>query len=204
VFDLDGVLVDSSPCHARAYAAVWERIGIAGPPYHEIAGRTTLDVVTEATSGLTPSEAAVSSWVRFKQERARSYIATEARLFDDTLPALRLLGDRGVTLALGTSASRGNAMLTLERFDLTSHFHVIVTGDDVARGKPQPDIYTKTIRDAGCQGAEVLVVEDSGAGVAAGLAADAWVAVVRSSLEVPHERFFGSFSNVGALVEHFS
>ena len=71
VFDLDGVLVDTSPCHRAAFEALWREIGITGPPYESLAGRTTLQAVRDCTRALAPTEGQFREWVLFKQERAR-------------------------------------------------------------------------------------------------------------------------------------
>ena len=74
VFDLDGVLADSSACHDLAYRELWARIGVEGPPYPTIAGLRTSDAVARVTEALRPSAESLAAWGRFKQERAREYL----------------------------------------------------------------------------------------------------------------------------------
>ena len=71
IFDMDGVLVDTSAGHARAYQDLWERCGVTGPPYARIAGRPTREVVEHFTRELAPTPAAIEEWAAFKQQRAR-------------------------------------------------------------------------------------------------------------------------------------
>ena len=58
IFDMDGVLADSSPCHARAYQDLWKEIGVEGPRYDSIMGRPTGEVIREVTRDLAPTTGA--------------------------------------------------------------------------------------------------------------------------------------------------
>ncbi len=198
-FDMDGVLADTSMCHAAAFEELWQRLGIDGPAYEKIAGRTTLDVVTEHTALLRPSAEQVSEWVSLKQELARRRLATDAVLYADTIPCLEALGEYGYRMALATAGSRAAADVVLLGSAAAACFSSVATGDDVQRGKPAPDVYTLTMERTGHVGDETLVIEDSVAGVAAGIAAGAWVASVRSGVGVDHPRFLGRYPDLIGL-----
>ncbi len=200
VFDMDGVLTDSSACHARAFADLWARVGVtAPPPYPAIAGRTTESVVREVTGPAAPAEADIRRWVTFKQERAREYLGATGG-FADARPAVSRLAQAGLSLALGTGASRATTRMLLERAGLDQFFPVVVTAEDVREGKPAPDTFAAAIRLAGGDPSATLVVEDSRAGILAGIAAGAWVASVRSGEALAHVRFLGSFPDLAELV----
>lgn len=203
IFDLDGVLVASDACHARAYDELWAQLGIAGPPYREIAGRRTRDVVAEqcARAGV---RADLEASVRFKQERARACLASEPIVFDDTPAALARFA-KAARLAVGTGASQETAELLLSRVGMRGDFELVVSAEDVPRGKPAPDVYERVLARAGVAAARALVVEDSAAGVAAALAAGAHVALVRThaSVTLPEgdPRVLGAFEDLGALAD---
>lgn len=199
VFDLDGVLVDTTPCHEHAFAELWARIGIRGPDYASIAGRTTAEVVAEVTAPLGPSDAERAGWVRFKQERARTLVAEQSAPFPDSAPTLRDLHRQGRRLALGTGASSATAGLVLRHAGLEGFFPVVVTGDDIHRGKPDPETYRLVLARCGTEAEAALVVEDSEAGIAAGLAAGARVVSVRSGLRDGHPRFLEALPDLAAL-----
>lgn len=200
IFDMDGVLVNTTPCHERAYQDLWREIGIEGPPYETIAGRRTSEVVDELTTALGPSAEQKSKWVHFKQMRAREYLATEDISYSDTAQCLSTLASRGVPLALGTSASRGNTEMILKRLGFGNFFSIIVTAGDVKEGKPSPEIYLRVIARAGVSAERVLVIEDSAAGLQAGAAAQAYVASVRTGEKIDDPKFVGSFSNLSELL----
>jgi len=198
-FDLDGVLVDTSACHARAYAELWERLGTTGPPYTEIAGRRTEEVVAEVALPLGLEAAQLEEAVRFKQRRARALLASEAIVFEDAVPCVRALHARGLRLALGTGASRETAQLSLARLGLEAAFDVLVSAEDVRVGKPGPEVYRLCCARAGASPERTLVVEDSGTGIAAACAAGTWVACVRSGLVIAAPRWLGSFPDLRHL-----
>jgi beta-phosphoglucomutase len=199
ILDLDGVLVNTTPCHARAYADLWDRIGVAGPAYESIAGRTTRDAVRDVAGALGPTAREFDGWVSFKQDRARQYLASEPLLFADTIPALHAIKRRGARLAVGTSASRSTADVVLDRFELRPFFEAIVTGDEVLRGKPAPDIYRRALDLTGEAASRTLVVEDSVAGMAAALEAGTWAVYVRCGLAGEPPRCLGSLADLAAL-----
>ena len=155
IFDLDGVLTDSTPCHRRAFADLWTELGIDGPPYEEVAGRSTWAVVEEVTAPLSPSEELIREWAARKQGRAIELLSTAEALFPDVLPVLDALRDLKVPMAVGTGASRrrtmdlltgagirgyGNLVIVRHRRDLVTVYahnrkNLVRRGDRVTRGQ---------------------------------------------------------------------
>ncbi|MEO8198937.1 MAG: HAD-IA family hydrolase [Gemmatimonadota bacterium] len=200
VFDMDGVLTDSSGCHARAFADLWSFAGVTHPPaYPAIAGRSTESVVREFTAASKPSRPQIESWTRYKQERAREYLRTTAA-FPDALPVLQALSRQGYQLALGTGASRQTATMLLNQTGLAPLLPVMVTADDVLEGKPNPETYARAIRLANGRPERSLVVEDSAAGLQAGDAAGAATASVRTGETIDHARFIGAFPDLNMML----
>jgi HAD superfamily hydrolase (TIGR01509 family) len=196
IFDLDGVLANTSPCHCRAYADLWRRLGIQGPAYEAIAGRPTREVVEQCAAALRPAGEQIEAWTIFKQQRAHHYLSTGDLRFADVRPCLQDLRRRGMRLALGTAASSRTAALVLRRLDLAAFFSTVVTAEDVARGKPAPDVYLEAIARCRATGASTLVVEDSRAGLEAAWAAGACMSCVRTGERLDDPRFLGSFTDL--------
>jgi len=196
VFDLDGVLADTSRCHASAWAQVFAELGRPAPPYESIAGMRTLDVILEH-GGMSAARAA--EWVSRKQQLARRLLAQNDVLFPDAGPAVRALAANGLRLAVGTGASRETAEIVLARLGLAEALEAVVTASEVGRGKPDPEVYARVLALTGVAPERALVAEDSPAGVASALAAGADVATIRSGYHVEHARFFGAFADLGAL-----
>jgi HAD superfamily hydrolase (TIGR01509 family) len=108
----------------------------------------------------------------------RHYVVLRDRALAGTVPlkagAMELLDALrhcGLKVAVATSASRQAAELQLGRSGLRAHLPVVVTRDDVARGKPYPDLFLRAAELLGVAAAECLAVEDSFNGIRAAHAA---------------------------------
>lgn len=172
IFDLDGVLLDSANVHQQAFEQVFAQLGLSGFDYSLYAGWRTAEVISTFTreKGLALRAYEVARWAAEKSERARELAAD--------LPvenARTVLGalEGKYRLALASSASRA----TVDAFVARSgcHFDLVLTGDDVRRGKPDPEIYQLSLWRLAVAAGEGLVVEDAKAGVEAARAAGAQV-----------------------------
>ncbi len=178
LFDLDGTLVDSTPVHARAYKKVLalhspERL--ASFEYEKLSGKTTRLAFTEM--GFAGD--AVDALVALKQQAYLDAVANgETMMFDGTRPLLVRLHEQGLSAYLVTSASKRSTERVLASMHIHQLFRHIVTGDDVARGKPAPDGYASVVTKFGLDPSEALVIEDAEAGVIAARDAGLEVACV--------------------------
>ena len=197
IFDLDGVLFDTSGAHERAYADVWRVANVTGVPYVQLAGRRTQDVLREVLVGT--SEQYRQQLVEFKQSQARAYLETTDTPAPGAEQLLLALRQRGRALGLVTGGSRRGALQLLERGQIVHFFHVIVTADDVARGKPDPAGFSRALQELRVPAKRALVVEDSHSGILSALSAGTWVASVHSGQSVSHARFCGAFPTLRAL-----
>ncbi|MDJ0781700.1 MAG: HAD-IA family hydrolase [Desulfosarcinaceae bacterium] len=162
-FDLDGVLIDSTPCiirHWREWAAL-----------HDL----DLDTILAAAHGVRTVETMrrVAPHLDAEAEAAR-FSAHEVA---DTAGVTAIAGARSLLAgippeawAIVTSAGAALARARLRQAGLPSPA-VIISADDVARGKPDPEPYITGARRLGCPPGRSVVVEDAPAGVAAGIAA---------------------------------
>jgi pseudouridine-5'-monophosphatase len=101
--------------------------------------------------------------------------------------------------------------LFLDRTGIRSLFGVVVTGDEVQRGKPHPDIYLRTAKRLGSSPEECLVIEDALAGVSAAKAANMRVAAIPDTrfvdpreYEMKADYVLGSLSEIPALIRRIS
>jgi HAD superfamily hydrolase (TIGR01509 family) len=197
VFDLDGVLADTSSAHARAYADVWRAANVRGVPYSEIAGRRTQDVLDDLLTEVSDRER--QKLVALKRRRARVYLETADVGVPGADELLQALQKAKIRLGLVTGACRRSARALLERERLSRFFDVVVTADDVSRGKPDAAGYRRALRSMGVPAERGLVVEDSCAGIQSALSAGAWTVSVHSGQRASHARFCGSFPTLRAL-----
>ncbi len=142
---------------------------------------------------------------------ARLVHATKRRRFDAIGPALapragveRLVREAeaaGVAVAIATTAApEGVRAFFSGHAALGAAFRVIAAGDDVARKKPAPDVYTLALERLGCEPRDALAVEDSAIGLASARAAELAVLVTPSGYTA-HESFAGAAAVLSDLGE---
>lgn len=171
LFDLDGTLVDSSPVHERAYRQVLgeHHPGLLGGfDYGTISGLTTLDAFRKLGLDESNSRAATAQ----KQSLYRDAVSAGAvRALPGAAALLEKLKARGAAIAIVTSASRASATGTLEATGLLAFVDALVTADDVANGKPDPEPYRAALARLKADPAQTLAVEDALSGIASAHAA---------------------------------
>lgn len=170
IFDLDGVLVRTDQAHDKAWRALagLPLDGRAAARLRGVSRMEALDIVLEGCGrSFTPAEK--EALAAEKNERYRALIAemTPADVAPDTTVTLKALRERGLLLAVASSSK--NARFILGRTGLTPYFHAVVDGTQIARSKPDPEVFLKAAQALGVSPAEALVVEDAAAGVRAAL-----------------------------------
>lgn len=159
VFDLDGVLVDSTAYVEQQWRRWANARGLRPEPFLRVChGRRALETIRMAAPHLD-AEAEVRAFGPLEEGASEPL---------GPLPgALRLLTALPPgTWAVATSGSRAVATSRLRRAELPIP-PVLVCAEDVARGKPSPDAYLLAARSLGCPPDQVLVVEDAPAGIQA-------------------------------------
>ena len=186
-FDFDGVLADTEPVHYACWAEVLAPFGIAltWEYYRDhCIGVDDREVVCElAASARFPID-----WhVLFAQYPEKKRLFRERTLaappFDAAVDGLLAELHRSYKLAVVRSSSRAEIEQLLVAGGLRQYFDTVVTGEDVAHHKPDPEPYLEAARRLGIISA--LVVEDSATGQASGRAAGYVVLPVTSPAEVP-------------------
>jgi HAD superfamily hydrolase (TIGR01509 family) len=195
VFDMDGLMFNTED--------VYTSVG------GELLGRRGREFTAElktAMMGLPPRpsfEAMIracglsESWEALSAESNEIFLAMlPGRL--SMLPGLSELLDAleraSIPKAIATSSARRLAEACLAPFDLARRFRFILTAEDIARGKPHPEIYQTAARRFGAPPQEMLVLEDSQNGCRAAAAAGAF------AVAVPGEHSRGQDFSVARLV----
>jgi HAD superfamily hydrolase (TIGR01509 family) len=176
IFDLDGVLIDSSICHRDAFQAVFAPYGIRDFDYPTYAGQRTPDVVADVfrRAGITAGPDVIAQTAQEKSRLARQFLGEKEPLVEGCPDVLQLLAAR-YSLALATSGSRASVEMFLDLARCRPCFRSVLSGDDVARAKPDPEIYRRSAQALGIPPDRCLVLEDAVAGVEAACAAGATV-----------------------------
>jgi len=182
IFDFDGVITDSEVLHLRAFNKILARYNIEIKEevyYKEYLGFTDLDcfeiVVREGGLGLDSEQ--IKNLIRQKNRVFEELAATEATIFEGVPEFLQMLNENGVPTAICSGAVLEEISLILEQSGLGPFFAAIVSGDQVTKGKPDPEGFLLALErlNKGNQNPiaanECVVIEDSHWGLEAGNAA---------------------------------
>jgi HAD superfamily hydrolase (TIGR01509 family) len=177
IFDLDGLLADTERLHCRAYQMAFLERGVALDEIdyceHWVRfGKGIVDWVTMQKLDLDPH--ALRSR---KSEHYLDLLLSSLRPMDGALELLDRL-HRKTKIALASSSYRDAIDGVLAGLQIAHFFEVIVSGLDVPRVKPAPDIFLKAAHELGVKPADCLVLEDAEKGImAASLAGMRCIAV---------------------------
>lgn len=187
IFDLDGVIVDSEIWWhevrvdwAASLGRTWTHADSAAVMGANSAGwarimRTRMGLALDAEAGIL--DAVVDGMIARYAERGAPPIP-------GAVAAVRAVAER-LPVAVASSAHAAIIAAALRATGLVDVAQVVVSSDEVAAGKPAPDVYLETARRLGITAARCLVVEDSINGVRAGRAAGMTVALVPNASVPP-------------------
>ena len=182
LFDLDGVIINTEPLHARAKRIAFERYGIPVPDdmYAAFRGRSDKDMVEDVVQLLGPASLEWEKVLAHKDEMFNA-LEHEIELISGAAEFIASARNHFAKLALVTSATKRNQEFALRRFGLESFFDVIVTAEDITRTKPDPEPYLTAVSRVGVAAESCLVIEDSMHGIASATAAGCAVVAITTS-----------------------
>jgi HAD superfamily hydrolase (TIGR01509 family) len=212
IFDLDGVLADSEPWWNEIDAKLLAEHGVTyhGEYHRNVLGvsyRLAVEFYKKAFGLSAPTE----ELMRRRGEIAAESFAKRVGLFPSTRAVLAELRQMNLRLAVATSSVSASARPFLDRHQLTKFLDVIVTGDEIERGKPSPDIYLSAAKKLGIPPDACLVIEDALSGIAAARAAGMRVAAIPDTRFVDAREYekqadylLGNLSEIPALVRNIA
>ncbi len=181
IFDMDGVLVDSSGAHFVA----WSRLGSEiGTPFPRTLFDHTFGMHNNQIIPLWLGASGSTEIERLSLRKEEIYRAVASDVLEPlpgAVALVRALHLAGVSTAVASSGPRANVLLCVRKLALEDAFDYLATGDDVLHGKPNPEIFLKAMVGLGVPAPQCVVIEDAPQGVAAGLASGARVVAVTSS-----------------------
>jgi HAD superfamily hydrolase (TIGR01509 family) len=188
IFDMDGLMLDTEPVAARAWTDAADRLGL--PFDHAVTrrmiGRNFPDcrmLIREHHGDDYPVDALMSGWhAAYDAIIEREGLVVKEGLFE----LLDWLEAQAIPKAVATSTRRSRAQAKLERIGVAQRFATLVGGDEIARGKPAPDIFLEVAARLAADAGACLVLEDSEPGVRGALAAG-MAAIVVPDLHAPSD-----------------
>ena len=195
IFDLDGLMFDTEPVWLDAWVPALESVGVE---YH-----AELAAATRGTSGKS-LDAVINRYlpnvdaalVREKLgEAALDIMAAGVPKKPGLDELLAFLEEQGLPLAVASSSSLDFINMHLRKGDVRKYFSKIVSGANIEHPKPEPDIFLMAAKAIGVEPAHTLVLEDSNAGVSAGVAGG-FITVMVPDMDAPTDEVRATVSHI--------
>lgn len=173
LFDMDGVVIDNLSYHVDAWLLYCERHGIPLTReifYQDLNGLNAKDTF-EWLLKREISREEINELEEEKEEIYRGFYRPFLTPAPGLLDFLALLQAHGIRTALGTSAGPGNIDFILDGLGIRDQFDAVIGGAEVAKGKPNPEIYLRAAGLVDVNPENCWVIEDSLQGIQAGLSA---------------------------------
>jgi len=170
---MDGVLVDSYRAHWESWHFMADELGkgLTEEQFVTTFGRTSREIIAAhwGEGCLTPDE--IAEFDRRKEALYRELVERDFPAMDGATELIRELSAAGFKLAVGSSGPPENVALAVDRLKAGQLFNALITGRDVQRGKPDPQVFLLAADRMGVSPANCAVVEDAPVGIAAANAA---------------------------------
>ncbi|MFC1872534.1 HAD family hydrolase [Chloroflexota bacterium] len=168
IWDMDGVIADTGIFHYEAWRRSFAKRGVA---YTEADfwcyfGQRN-DNIIHAALGATVTAKQITEIADEKEAIYRQIIGGNVQALPGSLELMRALFERGVAMAVASSAPPENIEFILGRLSINKYFQAVVYGYEVKAGKPAPDVFFLAAEKLGVKPAGCVVFEDAVAGVAA-------------------------------------
>lgn len=200
IFDMDGVLIEARDWH---YEALNRALRLFGFEISRYAHLSTYDGLPtskklEMLSIESDLPRALHGFINeMKQQYTMEIVHTECRPTFSHELALSTLKAQGYRLAVASNSIRSTVHTMMERSNLARYLDLMLSNEDVAKPKPDPEIYVAAMRGLGLEPHECLIVEDNDNGVKAALASGAHLLRVRDVHEV-------NIENIEARIQEVS
>ncbi|MFO0827336.1 MAG: beta-phosphoglucomutase [Phycisphaerales bacterium] len=201
IFDLDGVLVSTDELHFRAWSEMAAREGIpfTRDDNHRLRGRSRMESLELILERAPRSYSSTEKDALAAAKNARYVELLAGITRDDAAPgALVLMIELHISgIRTAVASSSRNARDILHRIGLDREIDVVVDGNDIARAKPDPEVFLRAAAALGLAPHECAVVEDAPAGIEAAIAGGFRTIGVGEQARVPG--ITAHFDSLGAI-----
>ena len=171
-FDMDGTLIASIPFHQEAWLRFLGNHGIHLRPedFHAQNHGTLKEMIHR----FFPHEKSLEKRAELGEEKEITFRQIYAPHLTEILglsPFLEFLNQKKIGIHLSTMGDQNNIDFSLDGLGIRPYFKTITGGHEVFRGKPDPEIFLKSMEKAGAKSEHSLVFEDSGGGIRSALSA---------------------------------
>lgn len=166
IFDMDGTIVDSLPYHHEAWRIFFEenKVEDFSEKLKKYKGGGTLDLM-KAVYGNIYSIDELKKMSDDKEIIFRKIYKGNIKPIEGFLEFISELKSKNILVGLASNAIRKNVTLTLNELDVYDLFDSIICGDEVSFGKPNPEMFDKTVIGFNLKKDDCVIFEDSIEGV---------------------------------------
>jgi len=204
IFDLDGTLVDSLPYHHESWRIFFKNNNLEEHDFSEVLkeykGGGTLELMTSVFGDMYTKDE-LKKMTDDKEIIFRDIYKSKIYPIEGLNKFLDNLKENNILLSIGSNAIRENVLMTIEELGITGYFSSIICGDEVSKGKPDPEMYLKTLSNLKMDKNECIIFEDSIEGVTAAKNAGIKSIGVTSSQSSEILKSFGAFKTINDYTE---
>ena len=170
IFDMDGVIVNTEPIHKKAYYTTFQslELEVSDELYHSLTGTSTINAFEKLKAHFNLDE---NPQDLVLQKRAAFVDLFEndpsLSLIDGVEEIIQYLYAKNITMVLASSASMETIDRVFNRFDLHKYFIATLSGADLKKSKPHPEIFEKAAKTASTPKENCIIIEDSDNGILA-------------------------------------
>ncbi|RXG34338.1 HAD family phosphatase [Methanohalophilus sp. WG1-DM] len=203
IFDMDGILIDSMPHHVKTINRVFGAVGIHldEQTIYDMEGSRTVDIVTHILKhkNINPASLDIEGLLaQYQEEFKRTARFKPFEEIRAILPELK----KSFLLAMVSGADRTIVKTIVDHF-FPDIFDAVVSGEDVNKGKPEPDPFLKAARMLDVNPVDCVVVENATKGVEAAKRAGMYCVAVPTYVSPDKlERADRIFDNHGELAQY--
>ena len=169
IYDMDDLMVNSNPLHIRASEKVFRKygIGLEKIPQNVRAGFIGMRVA-DILRFVVDYFNLVLDFEKLRKQRSKiffSLVAKELKAMPGLMQSLEFFKKNNFKIALASSGTKEYINLVLKKFKLAKYFDVVVSGDDVKFGKPDPETYLIACKKLQIMPKKIIVLEDATKGI---------------------------------------
>ena len=204
-FDLDGVIIDSEPIHAKAKKLTLDRYEISYPDsiFDDFIGKTDESFFRYVTEKLETKGYSLELLLQKKNDLFIELLP-EMKLVDGFLPFFQTVKNREIQIALVSSTSTYTFGLIDKYFNIAHLFDLLVTEKDTVNHKPHPEPYIKALETLPASIESTIVIEDSPNGILSAKQAGCKVFALTTSFKaedlVEADEIFNSYDEIAEKI----
>jgi HAD superfamily hydrolase (TIGR01509 family) len=191
IYDVDGTLVNSEPLHVAAWDSALKQYSsglneLSKAFVRTMAGKKPVIIAAEMT-GVLNIDASADDLLKLKTAIYLKLAREQLMPMSGAIESVKALMAAGYRLAIGTSLDASLLDAILRHLNILDDFEVKVTGDQINKGKPDPETYLKVIELLQLLPEECIVLEDAQTGIRSAKAADAWCIAVENEVAIKQD-----------------